>query len=76
MSNTNTPLDAASRWEQLSGSMAGFDGLITMVQGTIVGHSLATGEVWHTSDVETTLVVAGRILADLVSMTEAFGMQA
>jgi hypothetical protein len=79
MSNdTNTTNSAAfaTRHRELAESMAGFTGLIQAMQGLLVGDSLATGEVWVTNDVETTLTIIHRTLTDLNEMTQAWGYQA
>jgi hypothetical protein len=73
--NVETDCDPGARWVELAHSMAGFEGLITAVQGLLVGFSLATGEIWHTGDIETTLAIAERRMAEFGSMTAAWGIQ-
>jgi hypothetical protein len=63
------------RFRQLSINMAGFSGLLLVVQGALTGYSLATGEVWITGDVETTRTIAHHVMSETASMTEAYGVE-
>lgn len=68
-------LQWSDRRAVLSQTMPGFDGLILAMQGLLVGVSLATGEIWETPDVSTTLTIAGSKLIDVWDMTGAFGYE-
>lgn len=75
MTDRPHPNAFALRYMDLRDSMPGFDGLILAVQGLLVGVSLATGEIWGTPDVETTLQIARTNLRHVANMTDAFGVE-
>lgn len=55
--------------------MFGFNSLIDAVQGLLIGVSIATGEIWCTKDMETTLIIVNGTVGDFFSMTDAFGFE-
>ena len=63
------------RYAVLTKSMAGFGGLISAVQCMLVGCSLDEGEIWETSDHQTTLAFAHARLADMAQMCEDWGVE-
>lgn len=65
----------ALRYEELASGMAGFTGLIETIQGLLVGYSLATGEIWQCSDIETTRAIAKRSFHEVVEMVQAWGYE-
>lgn len=75
MTDRPEPFDWRYRHQQLRESMPGFDGLILAVQGLLVGCSLATGEIWVTPDVATTILIAQSRMGEIYEMTAAFGVE-
>lgn len=68
--------DATGRAELLAVSMAGFTGLTLPTQGLLTGWSLATGEVWCTTDRSQTTTLAKAITAEYAAGVEAWGVEA
>lgn len=59
----------------LNEEMYGFCNLLTVVQGMLIGYSLTTGEIWCTTSMSDTVYRARKILDEMNSMIEAFGME-
>ena len=68
-------VDWAARWLALKENMTGFTGFTKWMQGLLVGHSLATGEIWCTTDIETSRGVVQRVFAEAVESTMAMGFE-
>jgi hypothetical protein len=65
----------ADRHATLTASMVGFGGLISAVQGLLVGYSLATGEIWE-SGAGTTAELAHGMVHEIAAMTDSWGVYA
>lgn len=68
-------LDWADRCDQLAESMVGFKGFTLWMQGLLIGHSLASGEIWDTPNMATSLVIMQNVYDEATSMTEAWGFE-
>ena len=60
----------------LQEEMFGFDSLIEATKGLLIGHSIATGEIWHTNTMEETVVMAHLISTEYITMTSDWGYEA
>lgn len=76
MNNITPSEDWAVIHGLLFDQMAGFQDLTLHIQGMLIGHAFATGELWETNDFYTTRTIARRIFEKFVSMTDAYGIEA
>lgn len=63
------------RAEALALHMFGFEHLTAFAQAALIGHSLATGEIWVCITHETTVAKAHEVVADAARMAESWGVE-
>ncbi len=68
-------MDWNSARESLTKSMVGFEGLIDVIQGMLIGEAVAMQRIWITVDNKHTLEIVREVLADLNVMTSAWGYE-
>jgi len=68
-------MDWNSTREALTKSMVGFDGLIDVIQGMLIGEAVAMQRIWITKDNKRTLEIVREVLNDLNVMTSAWGYE-
>ena len=67
--------DIRGIWDYCRENIAGFDGLIDVVQGMIVGWTIATENFIYTPNITVTRNTVQDIIDEFNSMTEAWGFE-
>ena len=60
---------------ELRASMVGFEGLIDVIQGMVIGYSIATGQIFITHTADETRKRAAAILVETDMMCKNWGVE-